>query len=49
VCLKDGSVSWDGVITTPFGMFVTVLAAQTQALMFPGQYKIEESPETNHQ
>jgi hypothetical protein len=35
----DGSVSWDGGITTPFGVSVTALSAQTQALMFPGQYE----------
>jgi len=36
-------VSWDGGITTPFGMSVTALAAQTQALMFPGQYEDAET------
>ena len=39
----DGTVSWDGGITTPFGVQVTALAAQTQALMFPGQYEDAET------
>jgi len=39
----DGTVSWDGGITTPFGIQVTALAAQTQALMFPGQYEDAET------
>ena len=36
---SEGIVTWDGGITTPFGVQVTALAAQTQALMFPGQYQ----------
>ena len=30
---------WDEGITTPFGIQITAMAAQTQALMFPGQYQ----------
>jgi len=40
---SDGNVTWDGGITTPFGVQVTALAAQTQALMFPGQYEDAET------
>ncbi len=39
----DGRVSWDGGITTPFGIQITALAAQTQAFMFPGQYADAET------
>ena len=35
----DGNVVWDEGITTPFGIQITAMAAQTQALMFPGQYQ----------
>lgn len=35
----NGEVVWDEGITTPFGVQITALAAQTQALMFPGQYQ----------
>ena len=35
----DGDVVWDEGITTPFGIQITAMAAQTQALMFPGQYQ----------
>ena len=35
----DGDVIWDEGITTPFGIQITAMAAQTQALMFPGQYQ----------
>ena len=35
----DGEVIWDEGITTPFGIQITAMAAQTQALMFPGQYQ----------
>ena len=34
-----GNVVWDEGITTPFGIQITAMAAQTQALMFPGQYQ----------
>ena len=36
-------MTWDGGITTPFGIQITALAAQTQALMFPGQYEDAET------
>ncbi|WP_026942733.1 hypothetical protein [Hellea balneolensis] len=32
----DGDIVWDEGITTPFGIQITAMAAQTQALMFPG-------------
>ena len=35
----NGEVVWDEGITTPFGIQITAMAAQTQALMFPGQYQ----------
>jgi len=35
----DGDIVWDEGITTPFGIQITAMAAQTQALMFPGQYQ----------
>ena len=38
-----GNVTWDGGINTPFGIQITALAAQTQALMFPGQYADAET------
>jgi len=39
----NGEVVWDEGISTPFGIQVTALAAQTQALMFPGQYEDAET------
>ena len=35
----NGDIVWDEGITTPFGIQITAMAAQTQALMFPGQYE----------
>ena len=35
----NGDVVWDEGVTTPFGIQITAMAAQTQALMFPGQYQ----------
>ena len=39
----DGEIVWDGGITTPFGVSMASLGAQTQALMFPGQYEDAET------
>ncbi len=39
----NGEITWDGGITTPFGIQITALGAQTQALMFPGQYEDAET------
>ncbi len=40
---SSGEIIWDGGITTPFGLEIETMGALTQNLMFPGQYKDEET------
>jgi len=39
----SGTSVWDGGITTPFGYSLGVVGTFTQKLMFPGQYRDEET------
>jgi len=39
----SGTSVWDGGITTPFGVSLNTVGAFTQNLMFPGQYRDEET------
>ncbi len=39
----SGASVWDGGITTPFGYSLGVVGTFTQKLMFPGQYRDEET------